>query len=105
MIYNLPRKKKKGETWVINEHFSIQPNAVVVSISFSSNSEDFSSFSCIKKAIGGSIKYGDKTVCTISIGTEDYEGTWDNSAYRIIVLSSPATGDLLTWLQANAIKQ
>lgn len=30
---------------------------------------------------------------------------WENSAYRTITLEQPATGDLLTWLQANAVKQ
>lgn len=31
--------------------------------------------------------------------------SWENSAYRTITLASPATGDLLTWLQKNAVKQ
>ena len=30
---------------------------------------------------------------------------WTNSAYRTITLGQPATGDLLTWLQRNAVKQ
>ena len=30
---------------------------------------------------------------------------WIDSAYRTITLEQPATGDLLTWLQANAVKQ
>lgn len=32
-------------------------------------------------------------------------GNWTNSAYRTITLEQPATGDLLTWLQKNAVKQ
>ena len=32
-------------------------------------------------------------------------GSWTNSAYRTITLEQPATGDLLTWLQRNAVKQ
>ena len=31
-------------------------------------------------------------------------GSWTNSAYRTITLEQPATGDLLTWLQRNAVK-
>lgn len=30
---------------------------------------------------------------------------WTNQAYRTITLEQPATGDLLTWLQRNAVKQ
>lgn len=30
---------------------------------------------------------------------------WKDDAYRTIILDKPATGDLLTWLQANAVKQ
>lgn len=30
---------------------------------------------------------------------------WTNSAYRTITLEQPVTGDLLTWLQRNAVKQ
>ena len=30
---------------------------------------------------------------------------WKDEAYRTIVLDEPATGTLLTWLQANAVKQ
>lgn len=30
---------------------------------------------------------------------------WKDEAYRTIVLDEPATGDFLTWLQKNAIKQ
>ena len=32
-------------------------------------------------------------------------GNWTTSAYRTITLEQPATGDLLTWLQKNAVKQ
>lgn len=30
---------------------------------------------------------------------------WTDEAYRTITLDSPATGDFLTWLEANAVKQ
>lgn len=30
---------------------------------------------------------------------------WKDEAYRTIVLDEPATGDFLTWLQKNAVKQ
>lgn len=30
---------------------------------------------------------------------------WIDSAYRTITLAEPATGEFLTWLQKNAVKQ
>lgn len=30
---------------------------------------------------------------------------WIDQAYRTITLAEPATGEFLTWLQANAVKQ
>ena len=30
---------------------------------------------------------------------------WYNEAYKTLVFDTPPTGDLLTWLQANATKQ
>lgn len=30
---------------------------------------------------------------------------WKDQAYRTIILDEPATGDLLTWLKNNAVKQ
>lgn len=31
--------------------------------------------------------------------------TWTNEAYRTITFDEEPTGDLLTWLQANAVQQ
>lgn len=31
--------------------------------------------------------------------------SWVNQAYRTITFLEPPTGDLLTWLQANGVKQ
>ena len=30
---------------------------------------------------------------------------WHSEAYKTLVFDTPPTGDLLTWLQANATKQ
>ena len=43
-----------------------------------------------------------------AIGSTDvYYSTkgWVNNAYRTSTFSEPPTGDLLTWLQANAVQQ
>lgn len=35
---------------------------------------------------------------------QSVSGGWTNDAYRQITLAQPATGDLLTWLEANAVR-
>nr|DAH60814.1 MAG TPA: hypothetical protein [Caudoviricetes sp.] len=32
-------------------------------------------------------------------------GSWKSQIYRTIIFSAPPTGDLLTWLQNNGVKQ
>lgn len=43
------------------------------------------------------------------VGVGDRRGgviyTWYNEEYRTVTFLEPPTGDLLTWLQANAVKQ
>jgi len=45
------------------------------------------------------------TALTYSLTADNTPPTWEDEAYRTIILDEPATGDLLTWLQANAVKQ
>lgn len=111
MIYNLPRAKKKGETWVINNSYSSLADFTASSLNFISNGKNFTSITIKITPVGSTyIKYDDIKVNNI---TTDYvgEGTvsaissWIDQAYRTITLSTPATGELLTWLQSNAVKQ
>ena len=107
MIYNLPRAKKKGETWYLNE--SIYPTAVVIdNIEFVSNSKTFTKMSCQMTNRINNLFY-DTTSVASGIGRltdGEFQITdWTDEAYRTITLASPATGDMLTWLQANAVKQ
>ena len=92
-----------GETWVLNEKIegdgSIQKD-VTYSIDFVSNATNFSE---IKRGTGEDpffppLYYG-------SIKVYSYEPGWINQAYRTITFATPPTGDLLTWLQANGVKQ
>ena len=109
MIYNLPRKKKAaGETWVINETPTIKNDTELsFTHSFISNSESFNSLQVGGKRPWGTdqgVKYDSTYVYYV---TEDlfHSAGWTNAAYRTITLTSPATGDFLTWLEANAVKQ
>lgn len=98
MIYNLPRAKKKGETWVIEKMPSLPYGLITIKIPFESNSTNFQKIEIYGHSLPRSGIYYD----AIKVwNTSD----WTDEAYRTITLASPATGDLLTWLQSNAIKQ
>lgn len=60
-------------------------------------------------AIPGSIIYKKNNNEYIEVWRSDMLGGsftgWKDDAYRTIILDKPATGDLLIWLQANAVKQ
>lgn len=106
-----------GETWVINETPAINGEQ-----SFTGNfscrldnvSYSFTSIDLIynEPKAGTSICYvglksplvgGDYIVYTLGSVMVAFTG-WLDQAYRTITLSEPASGNLLTWLQANAVK-
>ena len=107
MIYNLPRAKKKGETWYLNE--SIDSTAIIIdNIEFTSNSKTFTKIWInYESKIVSYLLYDSEEIASISydMDTGTRSTNWTNIAYRTITLASPATGDLLNWLQANAVKQ
>ena len=98
MIYNLPRAKKKGETWVIKQIPSLPYDSITIKIPFESNSTNFQKIEMHGLSFPLSGIYYD------AIKVWD-ASDWTDEAYRTITLTSPATGDLLTWLQSNAVKQ
>ena len=84
------------EKWVINE--SPSPGSLpYTAINFISNE---TSFSIIRS-------YGQQGDYSIRFNTDVVvwsDGTWVNQAFRTIAFETAPTGDLLTWLQANAVK-
>lgn len=89
-----------SETWVINESYNTtQVN--FTNISFTSNGKSFTS---IRISSTRKLYYDDTVVVNVQIG-ESYEITWKNLAYRKLIFSTNPTGALLTWLQANGVKQ
>lgn len=94
-----------SETWVLNYKY-VDTGVTSFSCNFSSNGSDFTSISIATMAfIGSVLKYDNTQVCMIEIGDTQSFGWNDNPAYRKITFSTPPTGDLLTWLEANAVKQ
>lgn len=85
-------KAAAGETWVLNETFTSGGMEGNFTVSFTSNNIKYTYLS-----------YGSNPHEHINYGeTNVYFNTaWVNEAYRTIVLDTPATGDLLAWLQAN----
>ena len=94
-----------SKTWIINETPNTQsvifPTTTSLwkqTINFISNNIQFTSIEIIDGV--DELYYGGTSgVTTYS------EGTWDNQAYRTIVFETTPTGELLTWLQANAVPQ
>lgn len=89
------KSSSSGETWLLNETYT-EGGSGSYNINFTSNGETFGQFS-----------YGDMPRWFIRYGETNayFNGTWSNQAYRTITFATPPTGDLLTWLQANAVKQ
>lgn len=93
---------QSGETWVLNESFGITALRKQ-QVNFTSNNASFVAIEANTISTGpdGISYYTDDTndimVCE--------SGTWINTAYRTITFETAPTGDLLTWLQANATKQ
>lgn len=88
------KSSSSGETWLLNETLTLQP--LTVTISFTSNNQSFNSIVMTKIEL----KYDNTAIYTI------FDPNWQNGEeYRNIKFATPPTGDLLTWLQANGVKQ
>lgn len=110
--YDITFEEAIGKTWVINERLysSAFNDSYLFNASFVSNGQTF--FGFFAKWVSSDYQLGYFTDVNQSaynqIYTMDMAGTrsWSmGEAYRTITFSEPPTGDLLTWLQANAVQQ
>ena len=100
------QEPSSGETWVLNESPSKPSSKIDLDINFTSNDTNFSHILIANET-------GVWRVQGITYGVDVGSGTlvygsingWSNTAYRTLILDTPPTGDLLTWLQANGTKQ
>ena len=83
-----------AETWVLNDTITLSSHTF--SAAFTSNGTEFSSIYITATAL---YYRGTKNIKVYT------NWTWTNSAYRTLVFDTAPTGDLLTWLQANGVKQ
>ena len=90
------------ETWVIKS--SAGGEFATTQISFTSNGQKFTSIGANGVGTFIVLHYDNNEVAGYDPGVGGgYE--FDNEAYRKLTFDTPPTGDLLTWLQSNAVKQ
>lgn len=90
------------ETWVLNETLPTPDSSFSFSINFVSNNHPYTAIAWDPDVTN--YEYMNSSGTDISRTVYIPTG-WIDSSYRTITLAEPATGDLLTWLQANAVKQ
>lgn len=92
-----------AETWVIKS--SAHGELVTTQIAFTSNGQKFTSIGANSNSDLFMILYYDNNeIAGYDPGTEQAYA-FDNEAYRTITFDTAPTGNLLTWLQANGVKQ
>ena len=99
IVVELVGSTTSGETWYFND--TIDGCTLMKRVNFTSNGVAYKFFIEIKTGSKKSVLcYDGKT------HVYDYKtSTWYDEAYRTIVLDEPATGDVLAFLEANAVKQ
>ena len=96
------------ETWVIKDFAPTTRKSIAlatINISFTTNNLKATSFGIAYSNSTSIITYGNIGQVASYNDRNDNAYVWTNNAYRTIILDEPATGDLLAWLQANAVKQ
>ena len=90
------------ETWVIKS--SASGELVTTQIAFTSNGQKFTSIGTNKDLGPITLYYGNTEIAGYEPGTETrYQ--FNDEAYRKLTFDTQPTGNLLTWLQSNAVKQ
>ena len=85
------------ETWVLNNEVgSLDSVGETINVNFTSNGLSFSSIG-ISLNLRRQILYDSTVVRAFD--------AWTSQAYRKLTFDASPTGDLLTWLQANGVKQ
>lgn len=96
------KSESSGETWLLNESLGMATLSKT-NVTFKSNNENFVGIAYSTSSMGPQTLWYYKNDTEYVVACE--YGTYSNQAYRTINFATPPTGDLLTWLQANGIKQ
>lgn len=115
MIYNLPRKRTNNSEniWIINSTPTTTNLDVSIKFTYEYNGVTKESDEIYLYAggkLGHSIAYlnfnsADNIVYSAGDSMVVFFTGWLSDSLRTITFLEPPTGDLLTWLQANAVKQ
>lgn len=90
------------ETWVIKSDAAGE--FATTQIAFTSNGRKFTSIGANYDGTVFILQYDNNEIATFTPGASaGYE--FYNEAYRKLTFDTPPTGDLLTWLQSNGVKQ
>lgn len=94
-----------AETWVLNATISFPSSAL--SGEFTSSGTNFTRIRNVSGGLGGPGYLAYVTVVNgLANNIKVYAGRqWVNDAYRTLVFDPAPTGAMLTWLQANGVKQ
>lgn len=95
-------ENESGETWLINDNAFAQSvyNNKTYTALFNSNGQTFNSIIINNNPMNGGMFYDSTKVVD-----PDHASTFINQAYRTVTFETAPSGELLTWLQANATKQ
>lgn len=96
-------QKANSLIWVIKN--SATGELETTQISFTSNGQKFTSIGSNYNGLYVVLCYDNNEVAGYDLGSGPYEYEFDNDAYRTVVFETAPMGELLTWLQANAISQ
>lgn len=97
-VGNIQTGGSAGETWMMNTTIEKKSSLGTQSIRFTSNGTSYTSM--VFGVFNTSMLSYESTVV--------YSGSsrsWKNVAYRKVTFETAPTGNLLTWLEANAVKQ
>ena len=104
IIVELVGSATSGETWYFNDTIG-RIDAAAVSVNFTSNGTKYTRM--MEVEIGKFVhqmQYENANTGAVHTVYNYNRSKWINEAYRTIVLDEPATGDVLAFLEANAVK-
>jgi len=104
-------KAASGETWVLNE--TLTTIEIEADVNFVSNGESFAKMYrgytetslYLPDPSNNYLAYWPNVSSASGVINAYHDGVWMDEAYRTVTFSTTPTGDLFTWLQANATKQ
>lgn len=96
--------KPTSETWVLNEGEGVIYAPMNKAVTFFSNNTLFYGLNADVTVLDYWLDNSGDDAVLVTINDAEYV-TFTDQAYRTITFLEPPTGDLLTWLNENGVKQ